>query len=258
LDIGGTVAVITGAASGIGRAMALALATEGVRAVVIGDMDAEGGEATAKLVRAAGARSLFVTTDVTCPSDLENLLEETQTQFSRLDILCNNAGIGEMPGGLFDEETDAEAESEAFARVVAINLTAVIRGTRLGVIKMRELGRGGVIVNTASMGGLRPMPTAPVYAATKAGVVNFSRSLAFLLEEANIRVNAICPSFVDTPLFWRAGPEGVAALSSQPGLLSPEMVAQGLVELVHDDRRAGAVMRVTHQRGIDYARDITP
>ncbi len=262
MDIGGTVAVVTGASSGIGRAMALALAKEGVRAVVIGDMDEPGGEETVRLVKQAGARSLFVHTDVTNPGDLENLLEETQTQFSRLDILCNNAGIGEMPGGLFEEAVEsgsaADAKDEAFARVVAINLTAVIRGTRLGVIRMRELGRGGVIVNTASMGGLRPMPTSPVYAATKAGVINFSRSLAYLLEEANIRINAICPSFVDTPLIWRAGRERVAAMSSQVGLLTPDIIAQGLVELIHDDSKAGAVMRVTSQRGIDYARDITP
>ena len=253
MEIGGTVAAITGAASGIGRAMALALAREGARAVVIGDLDEAGAAETVRLVQEAGSRSAFVRTDVTAAAGLENLLVEAQTQFSRLDILCNNAGVGE-PGSLFDEDGDAGA----FERVVQINLTAVIRGTRLGVIKMRELGRGGVIVNTASMGGLRPMPGSPVYAATKAGVVNFTRSLAYLHEEENIRVNAICPSFVDTPLIWRAGPERVAILTAQLGLLTPETIAQGLVELVRDDTRAGAIMRVTSQRGIDYARDITP
>jgi 15-hydroxyprostaglandin dehydrogenase (NAD) len=174
-------------------------------------------------------------------------------QFSRLDVLCNNAGVGE-PGDLFEEDVDPTP----FERLIAINLTAVIRGTRLGVEKMSELGRGGVIVNTASMGGLRPMPTAPVYAATKAGVVNFSRSLAHLQAEMNIRVNAICPSFVDTPLVWRAGPERVQAMSAQLGLLEPSLIAEGLVQLIKDDDKAGAVMRVTSQRGIDYAREITP
>jgi len=254
MDIGGTVSVVTGGSSGIGRAMALALAKEGARAVVIGDLDESGGRETAELVRQAGSRSSFVHTDVTAAGEIERLLDEAQTQFSRLDILCNNAGIGETPGGLFDEDGDPEA----FARVVQINLTAVIRGTRLGVLRMRELGRGGVIVNTASMGGLRPMPTSPVYAATKAGVVNFSRSLGYLLEEANVRVNAICPSFVDTPLVWRAGPERVAMMSANLGLLQPELIADGMIQLVHDDTRAGAVMRVTSQRGIDYAREINP
>lgn len=254
MEIGGTVAVVTGAASGIGRAMALALAREGARAVVVGDLDERGGEETTGLVRDAGCRGLFVRTDVTHAADLERLLDEAQTRFSRLDVLCNNAGVGEPPDGLFSEDGNADA----FAHVVAINLTAVIRGTRLGVLRMRELGRGGVIANTASMGGLRPMPGSPVYAATKAGVVNFCRSLAYLHAEANIRVNAICPSFVDTPLLQRAGAEQVAALASGMDVLSPDIIARGLVELIQDDSRAGAIMRVTSQRGIDYAREIAP
>jgi 15-hydroxyprostaglandin dehydrogenase (NAD) len=253
VQIGGTVAVITGGGSGIGRAMALALAREGARAIAIGDIDVQGGEETVRLIEEAGSRGLFLRTDVTDAAQMEALLDQTIAQFSRLDILCNNAGIGE-PGDLFAEDADFAG----FARLVAINLTAVILGTRLGVLKMNHIGRGGVIVNTASMGGLRPMPTSPVYAATKAGVVHFCRSLRHLHEEMNIRVNAICPSFVDTPLVWRAGPERVQALAGQMGLLKPELVAQGLIELIEDDTRAGAVMRVTSQRGIDYARDISP
>jgi 15-hydroxyprostaglandin dehydrogenase (NAD) len=233
--------------------MAVALAGEGARAVVVGDVDEDGGAETVRLVEAAGARALFVRTDVTDEAAYESLLDQAVAQFSRLDVLCNNAGVGE-PGDLFEEDVDPTP----FERLIAINLTAVIRGTRLGVEKMSELGRGGVIVNTASMGGLRPMPTAPVYAATKAGVVNFSRSLAHLQAEMNIRVNAICPSFVDTPLVWRAGPERVQAMSAQLGLLEPSLIAEGLVQLIKDDDKAGAVMRVTSQRGIDYAREITP
>ena len=254
MDIGGTVAIVTGAASGIGRAMALALANEGARAVVIADLDAAGGEDTVRLVKAAGARAAFFQTDVTETAAVRELIDRAQLQFSRLDVLCNNAGVGEPVGGLFAEDAD----EGAFARLVEINLGAVIRGTRLGVLKMRELGRGGVIVNTASMAGLRPLPTSPVYAATKAGVVNFCRSLKYLHAQENIRVNAICPSFVDTPLVRREGPERVAAMAAELGLLSPDLVAQGLVELIHDESRAGAVMRITSQRGIDYAREILP
>jgi 15-hydroxyprostaglandin dehydrogenase (NAD) len=253
VEIAGLVAVVTGGGSGIGRAMAVALAGEGARAVVVGDVDEDGGAETVRLVEAAGARALFVRTDVTDEAAYESLLDQAVAQFSRLDVLCNNAGVGE-PGDLFEEDVDPTP----FERLIAINLTAVIRGTRLGVEKMSELGRGGVLVNTASMGGLRPMPTAPVYAATKAGVVNFSRSLAHLQAEMNIRVNAICPSFVDTPLVWRAGPERVQAMSAQLGLLEPSLIAEGLVQLIKDDDKAGAVMRVTSQRGIDYAREITP
>ena len=253
MDIAGIVGVVTGGGSGIGRAMAVALAGQGARAVVIGDVDESGGAETARLVERAGSRALFLRTDVTDEAAYTNLLDQAVAQFSRLDVLCNNAGVGE-PGDLFAED----ASIADYERLVAINLTAVIRGTRLGVEKMSELGRGGVIVNTASMGGLRPMPTAPVYAATKAGVVNFSRSLGHLHGEMNIRVNAICPSFVDTPLVWRDGPERVQALTAQTGMLQPELIAEGLLQLIKDDDKAGAVMRVTSQRGIDYARDINP
>lgn len=254
MEIRGTVAVITGAASGIGRAMAFALADQGAGAVVIGDLNESDGEESAHMVRDRGAMAAFVRTDVTDPSAFERLFDEAKGRFGGFDILCNNAGIGEPPDGLFDEH----GEPEAWEQIVRINLGAVIRGTRLGVIRLRARGRGGIIVNTASMGGLRPMPSSPVYAATKAGVVNFTRSLAYLREQANIRVNAICPSFVDTPLVWRAGPERVAMLTGQMELLAPERIAQGLVELIRDDTRAGAIMRVTSQRGIDYAREILP
>src|SRR5690606_256050 len=136
--------------------------------------------------------------------------------------------------------------------------TGVIDGTRLAVNALKA-GRGGVIINTASMGGLLPMPTAPVYAASKAGVVNFTRSLAYLAEEANIRVNAVCPTFTDTPLVWRSGEERVKeAMEQVGGILQPQDVAAGVIELIEDDSRAGAIMRVTVRGGRDYAREIRP
>jgi NAD(P)-dependent dehydrogenase (short-subunit alcohol dehydrogenase family) len=109
-----------------------------------------------------------------------------------------------------------------------------------------------VIINTASMGGLIPMPMGPVYAATKAGVIHLSRSMAHLAAEG-IRVNAICPTYTDTPLV-RAGGDAVVEMMKQEvgGILGPEQVAEGVLELIRDDSRAGAVMRVTVRRGIDY------
>jgi NAD(P)-dependent dehydrogenase (short-subunit alcohol dehydrogenase family) len=124
---------------------------------------------------------------------------------------------------------------------------------------MKRAGKGGVIINTASMGGLLPMPNSPVYAAAKAGVVNFSRSLAYLAEEANIRVNAICPSFVDTPLVRRGGDERMEEMAKLVGgILMPEDIAAGVIELIEDDSRFGAVMRVTIRGGRDFARDMRP
>ena len=249
MEIAGMVALITGAGSGIGRAMAMALAREGAR-IVVADIDPAGGAETVQLVQRAGGDAVFVLTDTTDAAQVQAVIDLARERFGGLDILCNNAGISEPPLGLFDDD--------GWQRTVDINFTAMLLGTRLGVRAMRAAGTGGMIVNTASMGGLLPMPGAPVYAATKAGVVNFSRSLGYLDAECGIKVAAICPSYTDTPLVRRGGdPKQVAAMSERlGGLLTAEEIAAGLVQLVHDGR-AGAVMRVTKTRGVDYAREIS-
>lgn len=248
MNINGTVAVITGAGSGIGRAMALALAERGGR-IVVADVDDAGNAETLRLISAAGGAATTIHCDATKPVDITAALTLARRHFDRLDIVCNNAGIAVRTPFFEDEARD-------WARMVDINLMAVIEGTQQGVNALRETG-GGVVINTASMGGLLPMPGSPVYAASKAGVVNFTRSLAYLAEECNVRVNAICPSYVDTPLVRSAGDDEVAEVSRQVGgIMQPEDVALGLVELVEDDSRAGAIMRVTIRGGRDYARDI--
>jgi NAD(P)-dependent dehydrogenase (short-subunit alcohol dehydrogenase family) len=249
MHINGKTAVVSGAGSGIGRATAIALAERGA-AVVVADINATGGEETVAAIMAGGGRARFQRCDTTCTADLEAAFAIARSAYGSLDIVHNNAGVGGE--ALFEDEPGP------WARVVAINLTAVIDATRLAVRDMRAHG-GGVIINTASMGGLLPMPDSPVYAATKAGVVNFSRSLAHLAAEG-IRVNAICPSFVDTPLVRaNRGQEGIDEVSARMGgILMPEDVAAGVIELVEDDSRAGAIMRVTVQRGRDYAREIRP
>jgi NAD(P)-dependent dehydrogenase (short-subunit alcohol dehydrogenase family) len=146
-----------------------------------------------------------------------------------------------------------------WAKVVEIDLTAVIDATRIAVRGLKRAGRPGVIINTASMGGLLPMPGSPVYAAAKAGVINFSRSLGYLAAESNIRVNAICPSFTDTPLVRRNGDEAVEEMGKMVGgILMPEDIAAGVIELIEDDSRFGSVMRVTVRGGRDYAREVRP
>src|SRR5204863_5618625 len=118
---------------------------------------------------------------------------------------------------------------------------------------MRRAGNGGVIINTASLIGLWPMPSDPVYAAAKAGVVNFSRSLAHLAAEANIRVNAICPEIVDTPMARGLGEERLEEARRAGQILRPEDIAAGVVELIEDDTRCGAVMTVTIRGGREFA-----
>ena len=246
MDPKGKVAIITGGASGIGLATARLLAANGAR-VVLADLQSELGQAAARDIEAQGGEARFVRTDVTKRDDLQAMLEFGVGQFGRVDIVHNNAGVGE--GG---QEFFADGAA-VWERTVAINLQAVIGATQIEVQHFRRQGGGGVIINTASMGGIEPMASSPVYAATKAGVIQFSRSLAYLAAE-DIRVNAICPTFTDTPMVRSQGEAAVELMRQHVGgILQPEQVAEGVLDLVRDDSRAGAVMRVTVRKGIDYA-----
>jgi len=187
---------------------------------------------------------------VTDTADLAATFAACKSAFGAFDIAFNNAGIA--------GEDIFEPGGTNWQRVLDIDLRAVLDATRHEVLLMRESG-GGVIVNTASMGGLVPMPDSPTYATAKAGVVHFTRSLAGLAAQSNIRVNAICPTFTDTPLVRRNGDERLDELKALVGgILQPEDVAAGVVELIEDDSRAGAIMRVTVRGGRDYARDLRP
>jgi 15-hydroxyprostaglandin dehydrogenase (NAD) len=238
------VAVITGGASGIGLATAKLLAANGAR-VVIADLQSDAAVAAARDIEASGGEARSVRADVTRSEDVQGILGYAVSHFGRVDIVHNNAGVMGI-GDVF------ASSSDEWEKALAINLTAVIRGTQLAVQHLRRQGGGGVIINTASMGGLVPMPRDPVYAASKAGVIHFSRSLAFLANEG-IRVNVICPTFTDTPPMQRLGEEVLNEMKREVGgLVDPALVAEGVLELIRDDSRAGAVMRVTVRKGIDY------
>ena len=244
MEIEGKVAVVSGGASRIGRAAVLALAERGAK-VVVADVDEDGGRQTVKMAGTKGGSATFRRCDVTKTEDLGSALDWAVEHFGQFDIAFNNAGIS-------GEDLFAD-EPGHWARIIDIDLTAVIDATRLAVRKMRLAGNAGVIVNTASLIGLWPMASAPVYAAAKAGVVNFSRSLAYLAEESNIRVNAICPEIVDTPMALGLGEESLEELRTAGGILRPEDIAAGVVELIEDDSRFGAVMKVTILGGREYA-----
>lgn len=245
MDIAGKVALVTGAASGIGRATAVALADAGA-AVVIADIDEGGGWDTVRTIADGGGAGTFIQTDVTRQEDLERMIAFTEETFGALHILHNNAGVNSgwprFPA----------ADHCEWNRTLAINLWAVISGTEAAVPVMRRSG-GGAIVNSASMAGLIAFETDPIYAATKHGVVGLTRALAFLKDEANIRVNCICPSFVDTPLprrrleamspDERAGWE--AALTRVP-MIEPSAVADVILEILRDDRLAGEAIAIMY------------
>jgi 15-hydroxyprostaglandin dehydrogenase (NAD) len=243
VEIEGKAAVVSGGASGIGRAAVLALAGRGAK-VVVADLDEEGGRRTVELASKKGGISVFRRCDVTKSGDLGSAFALAAKRFGRLDIAFNNAGIG-------GENLFADDPGD-WTRIVEIDLVAVIDATRLAVREMRRAGNGGAIVNTASLIGLWPMPGAPVYAAAKAGVVNFTRSLGYLKEESGIRVNAICPELVDTPMALELGEEQLGKLRRSGGILRPEDIAAGVVELIEDDSRSGAVMQVTSFGGREY------
>ena len=236
MEIEGKVAVVSGGASGIGRAAVLALVERGAK-VIVADVDEAGGQSTVDMAEEGGGVAVFRRSDVTKTEDLRSVFGLAVERFGRLDIAFNNAGVG--GDGLFDDEPGN------WKRVIEIDLVAVIDATRLAVRKMRRGGNAGAIVNTASLIGLWPMPDAPVYAAAKAGVVNFTRSLGYLAEESNIRVNAICPELVDTPMALALGEAQLEELRRSGGILTPEDIVAGVVELIEDDSRFGAAMQVT-------------
>jgi NAD(P)-dependent dehydrogenase (short-subunit alcohol dehydrogenase family) len=229
------IALITGAASGIGRASALRFAQEGARVVVVDVQDAA-GEATATAIRETGGDACFVHADVSQGADAKAMVEAAIARFGRLDILFNNAGVGKhIP---FDRLTEAEWD-----RIVDINLRGVFLGCRYGVPALQRAG-GGAILNTASQSGLQGHPNNQAYCAAKAGVINFTRSLAKDLARHNIRVNAICPGGTDTPILRGYIPAGesadyvarmVAPHTPFGRLARPEEIAAAALFLVSDD-----------------------
>jgi len=250
MDPHNKVAVITGGASGIGLATAKLLASNGA-SVVLGDLQADLGAKAVREIEAAGGRAHFIETDVVKTGDLQRLFDGAVETFGRIDIVHNNAGINERGDFL-------QAGAGDWEQTLAIDLQAVIRATQIAVVQLRKQGDGGVIINTASMGGIIPMPTSPIYATSKAGVIQLCRSLGYLAAEG-IRVNAICPSFTDTPMVRAAGDAAMEMMKQEVGgILQPEDIAAGVLKLIEDDSRAGAVMRVTVRNGHDFAFERRP
>jgi NAD(P)-dependent dehydrogenase (short-subunit alcohol dehydrogenase family) len=238
MDIKGKVGVITGGASGIGRATAELLAAEGA-AIVIADLVETSGHEAVKAIEATGGRAAFVKADVTDEEDTRRMLNTALQKFGGLDILYNNAGIAVgIPGY-------PQAEIKRWRRVIEIDLVAVILGCHLAAPLMDP--KGGVIINTASMAGLYPYKEDPVYGAAKAGVVNFTYSLTPWAAKRNIRVNCVCPGVVDTPLV-RRGIEAAKRAGQTAGIpatiMPPTAIANAVLSLIKDDSLFGRALEV--------------
>jgi NAD(P)-dependent dehydrogenase (short-subunit alcohol dehydrogenase family) len=198
-----SVALVTGASSGIGRAAAIAFARAGYN-VVIADVHEDRGREVAAECEREGATCRFIRCDVSDEKSVQNLISETVISFGRLDAAFNNAGVeGELaPAGV--------CTTANFDRVIAINLRGTFLCMREELQHMAKQATGGAIVNTSSIAGLVGFPGIPAYVASKHGIVGLTRNAALEYAKQQIRVNAVCPGAIETPMLERLMSTGVA------------------------------------------------
>lgn len=229
------VAIVTGGASGIGRGTALLLAKEGAR-VVIADLDASSAQETIGHIKKAKGEACFVPTDVSQTGQIKNTVDVAVNQFGRLDILFNNAGIN-PPGSVTD------MDEEVWDREMAVNLKSVFLCSKYVIPEMKKMG-GGVIINTASVAGILANFGAAAYCTSKAGVIMLTKQMAVDYAPFNIRVNCICPGFVQTPMieeYLKVQPDPPAARQAVETMHpigrmgKPEDIAHAALYLVSDE-----------------------
>jgi len=230
----GKVALVTGGASGIGRATALTFAREGAK-LIIADLHEDGGHQTVHMITEQGGEAMFVRADVTQAREVEAMISQTVETYGRLDCAHNNAGIGSRPRVLLHELAE-----EHWDRVLNINLKGVWLCMKYEISQMLQQG-GGVIVNTASIMGLvGSWSRSGAYNASKHGVVGLTKTAALEYATAGIRVNAVCPGYIRTPLIEDAlttHPEMEAEIVARHpvGRMGrPEEIAEAVVWLCSD------------------------
>jgi NAD(P)-dependent dehydrogenase (short-subunit alcohol dehydrogenase family) len=226
----GNVVVVTGAAGGIGRALSAAFAAEGA-SLVLGDMDATGGAALVDELRSGGAEASFEMCDVRSSDDVGALVAAAMDRHGRIDVAVNNAGITHLPADTADFDVDE------FDRIVAVNLRGVFLGLRHELPVMIAQG-SGTVLNIASVLGLTGFAGAAAYCAAKHGVVGLTRVAALETAQQGVRVNAICPGFIETPMVTVHGLaaargtetfDQIAALHPMARMGQPEEIARAAV-----------------------------
>lgn len=251
--LAGKVAVITGAGSGIGRGTAMVFAREGCN-VVVADINYEAALETCALIEKNGGNCLAVKVDVTKAQEIQDMFAETLETFGNLNILFNNAGIPQTSHNIEDYT------EEMFDQVLNVNVKGVFLGCKYAVPIFKQQGKGGVIINTASIAASRPRPGQNIYAASKGMVVTLTRALANELAEARIRVVAINPVAVDTPMFYgfigdRDESEARKSFVASIPLgrfAQPEDIAYAALYLASDESSlvTGSILDVDGGRGI--------
>ncbi|KAM5310278.1 15-hydroxyprostaglandin dehydrogenase [NAD(+)] [Glossophaga mutica] len=253
MHVNGKVALVTGAAQGIGRAFAEALLHKGAKVALV-DCNCETGMQCKAALDAQfePQKTLFIHCDVADQEQLRDTFRKVVDHFGRLDILVNNAGVN---------------NEKHWEKMLQVNLVSVISGTYLGLDYMGKQngGDGGIIINISSIAGLRALISQPVYCASKHGVVGFTRSAAMAVNhmKSGVRINAICPGFVNTPILEtmekeeNMGPyikykDYIKDLMKLYGVIDPPVIANGLITLIEDDALNGAIMKITVSNGIHF------
>ncbi|RJF99232.1 SDR family oxidoreductase [Noviherbaspirillum saxi] len=216
--------LVTGAASGIGRAAALSFAAQGAR-VAVSDVDTTGGEQTVAMIAEAGGEAVFIQADVSQSAQVQALVEAVVARFGRLDCAFNNAGIE------IEHKPLAESDEQTFDRIMNVNVKGVWLCMKHEIAQMLKQG-GGTIVNTASVAGLVGAPTQPIYAGSKHAVVGMTKTAAAEYGRAGIRINAVCPGVIRTPMMDQA--------------IQREPRRQKMIEKIHPIGRLGEAQEIAN------------
>ncbi|QUG41869.1 SDR family oxidoreductase [Psychrobacillus sp. INOP01] len=220
------VAIITGGASGIGAATARLFVQEGAKVVLV-DLNEEKGKAFEAELKAQNAEALFFKANITSEEEVQNIFKETIAAFGKVDVVFNNAGIGRVT-------PTEELEYVEWRNTVNVDLDGVFLVAREAIREMLKSG-GGTIVNTASMYGWVGSPGSAAYNAAKGGVINLTRSLALEYATKNIRVNALAPGFIDTPIIPEESKEVLKTMTPMQRLGQAEEMAKAVLFMASDD-----------------------